>query len=97
MKAADKQGGSALRIRWAMIFSPEGSRGGRRPPLPLSSSCSSFLVSGPGAYLYQQKGGPQTPALGLNLNVGLTHRPPSDLRHLSHASTSQASLFWWTS
>ena len=38
-------------------------------------SSSSSLVSGHGAYSNQQKGSPQTPALGLKMNAGLTSSP----------------------
>ena len=60
-------------------FILQGSWGSEKTkPLPLSSSSSS-LVSGPGAYLNQQKGGLQTPALGLKLNAGLIPRPTQQL------------------
>ena len=39
---------------------------------PSSLSNSSSLVSGHGTYSNQQKGGLQTPALGLNVKAGLT-------------------------
>ena len=70
-----RQGGSAPRIWWATVLSSKGG-GRKRPPLPLSRSNSSSLVSGKrvvdpkvkrgrhGAYSNQQKGGPSTPALG---------------------------------
>ena len=37
-----------------------------------------------GVYSNQLKGGPPTLALGLNLNAGLTHPPPTALRHFSN-------------
>jgi len=54
------------------VLSSKGSGGGKRQPLPLSSSS---WVSSHGAYSKQQKGGPQIPALGLNLNAGFTPSP----------------------
>ena len=72
---ADRQGGSAPRIRWAAVLSPKEHGSRKRVPLPLSSSSNSSLVSGHGAYSNQQKGSPQTPALGLNLNAALILPP----------------------
>ena len=62
-----RQGGSAPRIRWAIVLSSTGSRGQKRLPLPLALSSIQE-----GMYSNHQKGGPQTPALGLNLIAGLT-------------------------
>ena len=46
---------------WAINLSPRGSGGRKSPPLP--------FWEGSGVYSNPQKGGPQTPALGLNLDA----------------------------
>ena len=71
---AGKQGGSAPRILWAMVSS-KGNGSWKSPHLHLSSCSSSSLVSDRVYIQISQKGGPQTPALGLNLNAGLIPSP----------------------
>ena len=83
MRDASEQGrGLCPRIRWASVSSSKETGGQKRPPLPLSLSSSSFLASG--VYSNQHKGSPTTPVLDLNLNAGLIHPPPNDLRQFSH-------------
>ena len=49
---------------------------------------------GQGAYSNQQKAGPQTPALGLNLNGGRNPAAPRDLRRISRLQeSSKPALF----
>ena len=54
------------------VFHPKEVGIGKMLPLSLSLGSNSSFVSGHGAHLNQQKGHPQTPALGLNLNADLT-------------------------
>ena len=77
---------SALKIWWVTVLSSKGSGGRKTLPLPLSSSSSSSFSIWKGVYSNQKKAGPQTLALGLNLNAGLIPSPPNDLRQFSHST-----------
>ena len=64
----------ALRILWAAVLSSKRSGGGKGPPLPFWKS-QLLLSIGSGVYSNQLRGGPQTLALGLNLNAALIPSP----------------------
>jgi len=91
MRDASGQGSSAAGIQWATVLSSKGSGGWK--VLPLSGSSSSSLVSGKVCIQIRRRGGPQTLALGLNMNAGLIPSPTQCPEAInSQGSTKGASL-----
>ena len=69
-----RQGGSALRIRWATVLSSKRSGGQKRPPPPFWEQ--QLLLSIRGRHVFKSAEElNSTPALGLNLNAGLIPSP----------------------
>ena len=106
-----RKGDSAPRIRWAKVLSSTGRGGGKRPPLPLSSTSNSSLVSGKRVFDPIRSTRTVTVLIQISRRVALQllplvwiwiqaspHPPPNDLRHISclHQPCKPAS-FWWSS